>query len=222
MKVLIMTNGDYGDDFSWYRSLAARFDRIYCVDGAAAAAVRMNITPHVLLGDMDSIAAADRKTLEENQTTSCISYPSAKDYTDTQLALETARKEGCREICLVGGTGTRLDHNLANLFSAGRMAEEGLDVWFAFPDLTIHFVAGGNELTLEGLPGDTVSVLSLKEISDGVALTDFSYPLEGALLEQNWPIGVSNVISGSCPTIKLKQGLLAVFHFNIQESRNEK
>jgi thiamine pyrophosphokinase len=213
MKALVMTNGDYCDNFSWYRSLANQFNRIYCVDGAAAAAVRMNITPHVLLGDMDSISVADRKALEENQTTSCISYPSDKDYTDTQLALETARKEGSREICLVGGTGTRLDHSLANLFSAGRMAEEGLDVWFAFPELTIHFVVSGNELRLEGFPGDTVSILSMKDVSSGVTLTDFSYPLEGALLERNWPIGVSNVISGPCPAIKLEQGLLAVFHF---------
>ena len=44
---------------------------------------------------------------------------SGKDDTDTELAVQTAAEIGAEEIHIVGGTGSRLDHMLANVYLLG-------------------------------------------------------------------------------------------------------
>ncbi|NPV73969.1 MAG: thiamine diphosphokinase [Pelotomaculum sp.] len=209
MRFLIMANGDYGD-IDWYRRQVGRFDRIICVDGGAGRAKKMGIVPDWIVGDMDSIAGADRRHMEE--AGACFKvFPPEKDFTDTQLALELAEKEGAGEIVVWGGTGSRLDHTLSNLCSASSFALKGIKVIFDSPALTIHLVK--DRLVLPGDLGDTVSLIVLGDRATGVSLKGFRYPLEGATLEGNWQWAVSNVITGADPVIQVSSGVLAVFHY---------
>lgn len=207
-KFLIMANGDYGDP-AWYRKRRHDYDRIICADGGACQAVSLGIRPDWVIGDMDSISQSGRELLERAGA-AMIVLPTAKDFTDTHHALELAVSEGAGTISIWGGTGSRLDHTLANLRSAGLLASQGLEVRFESPAMTIYLVR--DCLELHGREGDTVSVLALGDRATGVTLRGFEYPLDDVVLEGNRPCGISNVITGVISRVRVASGLLAVFH----------
>lgn len=209
VKFLIMANGEYGDP-AWYRDRLQPFDRVICADGGTAAARRLGIIPDRIVGDLDSICDDDRAFMERMGVRFEV-YPPEKDYTDTQLAFDLARREGARDVVVWGGTGSRLDHTLSNLFNASKLVEEGIRVSFESPDLTIYLI--GDELTVPGRAGDTVSVLVLGDRATGVTEEGFRYPLERATLDVRCQYAVSNVITGPKPTIRVATGILAVFHY---------
>ena len=209
MRFLIMTNGDYGD-LNWYRGRAERFERVICVDGGARWARMLGIMPDWIVGDMDSITEADRKCME--QAGVCFKvFPQEKDFTDTQLALELALNEDCREIVVWGGAGSRLDHTLSNLFSAVLPVQKGVSVLFEAPGVDVYVI--NERLLLPGHPGDTVSLIVLGDKADGVVLRGFRYPLNGVVLEGRWQWAVSNVIVAKGPIVQVSSGVLAVFHY---------
>jgi thiamine pyrophosphokinase len=106
-----------------------------------------------------------------------------------------------------------MDHSLANIFSAARFTDGGMHIRFESPAETIYLVKGS--LLLKGQIGDTVSVLAIGGMAAGVSLAGFKYPLEDAALETDKPIGVSNIITGDEPLVKVASGVLAVFHHSV-------
>lgn len=215
MRFLIMANGDYGE-LEWYRERRRSCDRLICADGGAAWAGRLSMLPDWVIGDMDSISKADRELLERSGTVFHI-YPQEKDYTDTQLAMTLAAQNEASEITVWGGMGNRLDHTLANLFSAGLHVQHGIDVRFEAPAVTVYLVR--DRLVLCGRAGETVSVLALGDRAAGVVLQGFRYPLNGVVLEGNLPCGISNVITSSESLIQVASGVLAVFYYRVLPER---
>ena len=86
------------------------------VDRGTLHLLEKGITPHVAVGDFDSLSAKEFQQV--SQIVSDIrTAPPEKDETDTQLALTIALNEYPEQtITLVGMTGGRLDHFLANLW----------------------------------------------------------------------------------------------------------
>lgn len=209
MKFLIMANGEYGD-IAWYKGREELFDRVVCVDGGTGAACRLGIIPDWIVGDLDSTREEDRSFMERAGVRLEI-FPAEKDFTDTQLALDLARREGAREVVVWGGTGSRLDHTLSNLFNAAKLVEDGIDIRFEAPGLTIYLV--GERLIVPGRDGETVSILVLGDRATGVTLEGFRYPLQDADLDGKCQYTVSNIITEPNPRIRVAAGILAVFHY---------
>jgi len=205
---LIMANGDYGDQ-KWYRERGNSFEWVICADGGANWARIFGIIPNMVIGDMDSLNEDERLYLEGKGTSFC-HFPPEKDFTDTYLALDIARKEGADDITIWGGTGSRLDHTMANIFSAARFTIGGMKIRFESPTVTIYLVK--DRLLLKGQIGDTVSVLAVGERAAGVSLVGFKYSLREVVLEANKPIGVSNIITEKESLIQVASGILVVFH----------
>lgn len=211
MKLLIMTNGEYGD-LDWYQDRKDGFDQVICVDGGAGCARKLGITPNWVVGDMDTIAEDDCKFLE-GEGVQFSRYPAQKDPTDTEIALELAVQLGADEIMIWGGTGSRLDHTLANLFSAAHLVSLGKTVQFDSPALAIYLVK--DSLQLSGQIGKTVSVLAIGGGATGVNLEGFQYPLVNAEVDSFWQYGISNVITDSPQMISVASGILAVFYYRV-------
>ncbi|MEG3071682.1 MAG: hypothetical protein RQM92_13355 [Candidatus Syntrophopropionicum ammoniitolerans] len=63
------------------------------MDGGARRARQLGIIPDWIVGDMDSISEPDRRFMEEAGVSFEL-YPAEKDFTDTQIALRLAEREG--------------------------------------------------------------------------------------------------------------------------------
>ncbi len=209
MKVLIMTNGEYGE-LEWYQRHKEGYDQIICVDGGTGWARKLGILPNWVMGDMDSVNSDDLRFMEQ-QGVQLSRYPSQKDLTDTQLSLQLAEKLGAEEITIWGGTGSRLDHTLHNLYSAANLVKKGITVRFDSPVLSIYLVK--DILKLSGEIGKTVSVLALGGRASGVTLEGFQYPLDNTEIDSMWQYGISNVIVSSPQLISVASGILAVFYY---------
>lgn len=209
MSSLIMSNGEYGDP-SWYDSQKLNFQHILCTDGAAAKARELDIIPDAIIGDMDSIHADDLLFMKQHGVKLYL-HPSEKDFTDTFLALELAKKNQWNDITVWGGTGGRLDHTLANLYSVVSFARNGMRLLFDAPDLSIYMIR--DRLVINGQIGDTVSIFPMSERAASVNLAGFKYPLEDAILKPELPIGISNVLLEKEGCISIESGVLAVFHY---------
>ena len=209
IRALIMSNGEYGV-LQWYEGQIKQFESVFCTDGAAVKTRALGIIPDVIVGDMDSIHEADLKYMKEKQV-EIYQYPAEKDYTDTYLAIELLRDKGIKDITIWGGTGGRLDHTMANIYASISFVREGMSIVFSEPGLDVHITR--RNLKIAGYPGDTVSIFPLGEESARVSLMGFQYPLEEAVLKQELPIGISNILKDEEGYVLVRSGILAVFHW---------
>lgn len=83
-------------------------DLILCADGGYRHAKRLGITPDLIIGDLDSGVSQYPKEIANRI------YPSEKDATDTNLCLDYAIEQGCKEVVILGGLGGRLDHEFSH------------------------------------------------------------------------------------------------------------
>lgn len=166
-------------------------DIIICADGGARHALRLNLTPDVIIGDMDSISPATRKRLKKNRTIKWIKYPEEKDQTDSQLAIDYAVTQGCTSMNLLGFIGGRTDHFLATLFY---LANQPLGHVEIISDQETMYILR-NKFVLKGKKGKLFSLVPLFGDVNDIKVTGAKYPLKNETLKLGSTRGVSNVIN---------------------------
>jgi len=142
-------------EFASAFALASRFDRtplLVAVDGGLTTCRAMRKTPDLFVGDGDSAPALPRDTPS-------IIYPVAKDFSDFSGALGEARRLGAEVAVIAGLLGGRLDHEWANVFTAGEAASRFVGILAPTARGTIAVTAFG--LRARGVAGRLVSVFAL-------------------------------------------------------------
>ena len=183
-------------------------DTVIAADSGYINAKTLGIAPDLLLGDFDSLG-------EENlpEGVEIIRVPAEKDFTDTQLATETALKKGASEIVIVGGLDGRLDHTLSNLAILEHLASK---------KVRAHMTNGISRIMLLDsssviIPKGGFKYLSVIAISDklkGVSIEGCKYPLENATIEKNFQYAVSNEIEKNCALISIRKGRAYIIESN--------
>ena len=85
-------------------------------DRGALRLVKRGIQPVMVVGDFDSIDAAELQTVKDALVGAIVVKPD-QDHTDTQLAIKSIFEQlQPDEVHLYGATGGRLDHLLANMW----------------------------------------------------------------------------------------------------------
>lgn len=209
-------------------------DLVLAADGGYRALYSLGYTPDLLLGDFDSLG-----DLPLPPDLPVLRFPARKDDTDTGLALRHGLDRGYRDFALYGCAGGRVDHLLANLQSMARISRLGAAIRLAAPEYDAWALTGpapstpapdasaphasgpaphapdgpAATLTLPDRPGGTlVSVFCHGDRAEGVTLTGLSYPLDGADLTGDFPLGVSNRrLEGQPATVSVRRGTLLIF-----------
>lgn len=202
-------------------------DLVLAADGGYRALYSLGYTPDLLLGDFDSLG-----DLPLPPDLPVLRFPARKDDTDTGLALRHGLDRGFRDFALYGCAGGRVDHLLANLQSMARVSRLGATIRLAAPEYDAWALTGpapdapapatpaapgalapAATLTLPDRPGGTlVSVFCHGDRAEGVTLTGLSYPLDGADLTGDFPLGVSNRrLEGQPATVSVRRGTLLIF-----------
>ena len=210
MRTIIVAGGRPSASRAWHAWVRPG-DQVIGADGGAARALAQGIVPDLVIGDLDSLPARHRRALEARGCRFLI-HPRAKDETDLELALTYAAEQGAQEIVILGALGGRLDHTLANLLLLALPQLAGRSVRLVDgPDIAL-LLRGGEQATLEGRPGDLVSLLPLGGDAVGITATALAWPLQDGSLRFAFSRGVSNEMIGAEATIRLDQGLLLVVH----------
>lgn len=207
MRAIIFVNGMVENYDSLRRWLQPE-DYLICADGGTRHCIALGITPHAIVGDIDS---ADPAVLADfvRQGVEIERHPPAKDQTDLELALERALRDGAEEILLLGALGGRLDQTLANLHIVAQRRWP-IPIRIAEGAQVAQVLTGGDRLTLTAPIGSTVSVIPFSSEVTGITYTGLRYPLHDAILRFGSTRGISNEVAESPTTIEIGEGVLLV------------
>ncbi len=210
-RAILFANGLVPDAKSLNLAIADT-DLLVGVDGGTEHCLALGLTPHLVVGDMDSLAGEQRERLIRGGVRVEI-HPVAKDKTDLELAMELVVEAGVSEVLLVGMWGGRLDQSLANLLLLGRYA---VRFRVRFTDGREHgaVLAGEDTLIIEGAQGNVCSLVPVSGLVDRVSASGMQYPLRNALIHQGDTLGVSNRIVDASASVSVGQGCLAVVWFS--------
>lgn len=193
-KGIILLNGE-----PWRGEIPCEDAFVVCCDGAlrwAEGKTRIDVKA----GDFDSLGY-----IPEN----AVVYPSRKNFTDGEIALDILLQRGIREIEIYGGGGGREDHlwgNLQLLYAA--LLRGGHAVLRTnYSDIT----CGRGKIEWRGLRGRTLSLAPVGERAHILESEGLRYPLEDLTLEAGSCRGVSNVVEADYARIDCEEGALFIF-----------
>ncbi len=179
-------------------------DLVIAADAGYQICRREGIVPDLLLGDFDSMDPPEGAV-------SLRRLPVEKDDTDTMAALKEGLERACDTFYIYGGTGgKRLDHTLANLQSLLFLRRRGAK-GFLYDDDFVWTVIENEALDIrKTVEWGLFSAFCLGERAEGVDEEGFQYPLKGAVLTPDFPLGVSNHILEPEARVAVRKGALAV------------
>ena len=198
-KILVVANGEPPSGPLLQR-LVEEHSQLVAVDGGVIACLQSGYTPHLLIGDFDSISEEIRRNLSHIQQV----HTPDQDQSDLEKALAYLFASGAREITVCGAVGKRLDHTLTNICLLSRYPdkvkfENDAERCFALPRSSVLKCQIGQILSL--IPAST-SVT--KVFSQGL-----KWELTGQSLSKNF-VGISNVCLQEKITITFESGDLIV------------
>lgn len=208
MKKCIIIAGGMLESTEDYRSLIRSAQLVICADSGAAYMRKINLLPDVIIGDLDSIRDEDRYFFESKQVR-IIQHPANKDATDTELAVSLAIRQKVDDITLIGWSGTRMDHTLANVLLLKKLSEYRVPCRMIDAHNEVWLIT--DHMDLAGIPGELVSIIPLSEKVCGVTISGLEYPLENATISMGSSIGISNRFVTNIARISLEKGILLVF-----------
>jgi thiamine pyrophosphokinase len=189
---------------------------IIAADSGWEHACAAGLTPHILIGDMDSISPAHLADARAHNTTIYEHHPD-KDHTDTELALHMAESLTYDTIHVIAGGGDRFDHTLSMIHSLVAQTDHAT-VTAHIGQSFVRIATPRTTTTLSVTEGDTISLIPLGGHAKGVTTTGLKWNLKRSTLKAFASRGVSNIATNLTVTIALRTGVLAVI-ITPQENR---
>lgn len=202
MKKCLIVGGCEICNLEWLKSVSENCDYIIAADSGYEVLKSSGIHIDIAIGDFDSLGYVPEDVVVRK-------LKIEKDDTDTMTAVRYALDRGAEEITLLGGIGGRLDHTIANLQTlsfivnrgaTGRLMDESNEI--------LGFAPGEHKFSKR--IGYSLSTFSMTDEVTGLCESGVKYPLDNAVLTNNFPLGVSNEITDDYAVISFESGILFV------------
>jgi thiamine pyrophosphokinase len=219
MQAIILADGDVASradlDAAW-PGWAEAGAIVIAADGGARHAVALGLAIDLWVGDGDSLGddgvaelAAAGIPIERVQT--------AKDETDTELAVLAALRRGADSLVIVGALGgPRLDHALANLGLLALPDLAGHTTTVVAADARVRLVrapdidGGVTSVMLTGRVGDRVSLLPVGSDAIGLTTDGLHFALDDETLRVGRTRGISNVRTAPTASVTVRRGWVLI------------
>jgi thiamine pyrophosphokinase len=206
MRAVIVTGGSMPNTDIINEYVNAESILIAC-DSGLNYVHRAGLLPDVILGDFDSVDEAVLSYYKE-RVGDITTYPVKKDNTDTELGIFAAEQRGCDEIVLLGATGTRLDHTLANVQLLYPLLKKGIRARLVDEHNIVELV--DDRFVTENKKGSYISLLPFTMSVCGITTKGLEYSLDDADIEPGTSLTVSNVITDDIAVITVRKGVLLI------------
>lgn len=208
MKTLIVTGGKININFLKNHLKSNKYDIIIAVDKGLESLYNLEINPNYIVGDFDSI---DNNILVkyENSNIKIKRLIPEKDLTDTESALELAVNLNSTDITIVGATGTRLDHVLANIHILKIPLEKNIKAKIIDVNNEIELINKSIRIEKNN-DFKYISLIPLTTEVEGVTIKGMKYTLKDYTLKIGNSLGVSNEKTEQVAEISLKKGILII------------
>ena len=139
---------------------------VICTDGSANALAKLDLSPHVIIGDLDSIDP-------DYEFHGLEIHDPNQENTDLEKALDWAVMNGIESVILLGATGIREDMTVANNYILFNYNEK-LNIKMITDHATITCHRG--QRSFDSFPGEVVSLFP-QRFGTVVSTTALKYPL---------------------------------------------
>ena len=174
-------------------------DYILAADGGLRHVQALQLAPHCILGDFDSLGYVPEGAAV---------FPVEKDDTDAMLAVRHGLEKGFREFVIYGGLdGKRLDHTVANFQALHFLRSRGARGYLVGKDYIVTAICNDSIRFSEASEG-ILSLFCLGADAHGVNISGLQYPLENGTLTSGFPLGVSNRFIQKKTTVSVEDGTL--------------
>ena len=207
---LIVTGGYIDDDFSVRWISEHDFDGKIASDSGMEFFRRAGMVPDIIIGDFDSVKNKTLAYFKEYGDIEWKKLNPMKDDTDTEAAIRLAIKRGAKSITLLGATGSRIDHMLANIELLGIGLEEKVSITILDRHNRIRLIDSGITIKKDEQYGRFVSLIPYSMSVENVCLRGFKYPLDNYCMRKFNSLGISNEITEAEAHISFTDGILLV------------
>ena len=177
-------------------------DYVLAADGGLVHLERLDIKPHGIIGDFDSLGYVPAGAQV---------FPVEKDDTDSMLAVRKGLELGYKRFVLYGTLdGPRLDHTLANLQTLCFLAEHGATGYL----VGLDYMATALQNETVCFPETAEGILSLFCFGKDarVTLQGLQYELKDGCLQSSFPLGVSNHFLKKPATVTVSSGCVVALY----------
>ena len=199
-SVAILANGDFPKHPTPLRILKEAIT-IICCDGAVNNLVNHGLKPTHIIGDMDSISPELKKNYED-----MLIHIADQNENDRRKALNWLEENGAKKAIILGATGKRDDHSLANIFTLLQYPSK-LNLTI-YTDYGIFSVVKGDQ-KFDSFTGEQVSLFSTDNTIE-ITSTHLKYNLNNKKLT-NLYYGSLNESINDVFTISISHGKILVY-----------
>ena len=234
IDTIIVSGGDIQSDFALYflkkniEKAGRENIRLIAADRGLEFFLDYLILPDVVIGDFDSLSEDGKNFLEmqnedipyggmlewklqkgEGKVVEVVRLRPEKDDSDTQSAMNYAIQNGAKEIVILGVTGNRVDHLMANFGLLILEQKQDTEVALADRYNYMKLIPSGTILKKAEQFGKYMSFFPLGGDVTGLTLEGFKYPLDKYhLTTADSGLTVSNEISEEYAKVTYESGTL--------------
>ena len=202
-KCIILANGDKPKKSVVGFLVKRGYTTLICADGGANSALKLDLNPDYIIGDLDSI---EPKVKEYFSSRCRIIQMKRQNDTDVEKCLKFAISKGFTEAILLGATGSRLDHSFCNLGIVLKFFSK-IKIKILHDNSILEALTGN--VTLETSPGEVISIYGF-DIKTKVTSVGLKYPLSNTSLPFGERESTSNIALGNDVRLKIKNGKMFV------------
>jgi len=169
---------------------------VICTDGSANALAKLDLSPHVIIGDLDSIDP-------DYEFHGLEIHDPNQENTDLEKALDWAVMNGIESVILLGATGLREDMTVANHYILFNYNEK-LNIKMITDHATITCHRG--QRSFDSFPGEVVSLFP-QRFGTVVSTTALKYPLNEMVLDPS-ARAISNQSLGATFSVDVSEPIL--------------
>jgi thiamine pyrophosphokinase len=160
-------------------------EKIICCDGAISFLEQQNITPHIIIGDCDSISSELKEKYK-----SIIQEDKNYDYNDLQKALKYCIANKWEQVIILGASGWRDDHFLANI---GILMHYTDKLMLSMITNYGIFMPIKQTTAFQSFPGQQVSIFSFTPEAE-ITYHGLKYPVQKQKFKELWEGSLNEAI----------------------------
>lgn len=209
MKALIVSGGEKPSR-ELLRNISSECDLIIGADHGCDVLAGENIIPSYIVGDFDSADLSMVNYLESCGSVK-MQFNKEKDFTDSEIALELALKEGAEEIIFLAVTGTRLDHTFGNLGLVLKAVDNGVKAAIINDNNKILILKKSDSLKKES-NFKYISFLAYGKTVENLTIRGAKYSLKNYDLKIGDSMTVSNEFNDEMIDVSFDNGVLLAIY----------
>lgn len=207
-KGIIISGGTIDEEFALQVLSEIQPEYVIGVDRGLEFLYNHKVMPTHIVGDFDSV---DAEVVEFYQTKTKVPirrFRPEKDASDTEIALHLAMELGVEKLWILGGTGTRLDHVMANIQILRIAHDHGVKAYLMDVCNRISLVEKEVCISRNNSFGEYFSVFPFGGIVEDVSIEGAKYPLSHYRLCPDSSMCVSNEIKDEEVKITFPDGMI--------------